>query len=189
MKGKLLIIIYFVTSFFLTAQISDLTYDDSKSVISDSLYGQFITEMHFGAYLYKNHFVNAQELLDNIKSLCKDKAIFIDFWATWCSPCIKAMPYNKRMYFETKDLPIEFIYCCTSIGSTLDNWITKISVFRQPGIHIFVDSKVNTELMRLLSVGGYPSYVFIDANGEYKPGAIPVHTSTTVDMLKGLIKK
>jgi thiol-disulfide isomerase/thioredoxin len=45
-------------------------------------------EMPFGVKLYKNPYIKAQELLDNIKSLCKGKAIFIDFWSTWCSSCI-----------------------------------------------------------------------------------------------------
>ena len=103
-KGKFLITIYFLTSCFLAAQVSDYTYG-SKSVSSDNKYGQLIMEMPFGAKLYKNY-IKAQELLDNIKSVCKGKAIFIDFWATWCSPCIEAMPNTKRLYFEVKNLPI-----------------------------------------------------------------------------------
>jgi hypothetical protein len=68
MKWQLFITIYFLTSCFLTAQVSDYTYG-SKSVSSDNKYGQLITEMPFGAKLYRNHFINAQELLDTIKSL------------------------------------------------------------------------------------------------------------------------
>jgi thiol-disulfide isomerase/thioredoxin len=189
MKGKLLITIYFMTSYFLAAQVSDFTYG-SKSVSSDNKYGQLIMEMPFGAKLYRNHYIKAQELLDNIKSVCKAKAIFIDFWATWCGPCIEAMPNNKKLYFETKILPIEFIYICSDYRTSIDNWITKISILKQPGIHIFADDAIIREMWKLFPVGGgFPSYIYIDANGQFKPDAIPLNSSTTTDRLSGLIKK
>ena len=189
MKWQLFITIYFLTSCFLAAQVSDYTYG-SKSVSSDNKYGQLIMEMPFGAKLYRNHYIKAQELLDTIKSLCKGKAIFMDFWATWCSPCIQAMPNTKRLYIETKNLPIEFIYLCTDYRTSMDNWITKISILQQPGIHIFVEDAIIIEMWKSFPVGGgFPSYIYIDSNGQFKPDAVPLNESTTAERLSGLIKK
>jgi thiol-disulfide isomerase/thioredoxin len=190
MKGKLLIITFFFTSSLLPAQVSDNTYDDSRSVASGKKYGELILELPIGAKLYKNHFIKAQELLDNIKTLCKGKAIFIDFWATWCSPCLEAMPNNRRLYQETKNLPVEFIYICTDYRSTIDDWITKISILKQPGIHIYVNDEIIRELWKLLPTnGGFPTYVFIDSKGVFRPGAIPLNSSTTTERLSVWIEK
>ncbi|MGN7818560.1 redoxin domain-containing protein [Chitinophaga sp. 22536] len=35
----------------------------------------------------------------------KDKIILIDFWATWCGPCMQEMPYLQQLYEAYKDNP------------------------------------------------------------------------------------
>jgi len=179
MKTKLLTILSILTSSILFAQVQDNTLGPSESVSSDTKFGQLIIEMPFGAKLYKANNTNAQEFLANIISSYKGKALLIDFWAIWCKPCIEEMPQSKRLYFEAKDLPIEFIYLCTSYKTSLDNWITKVSILRQPGIHIFVEDKLESEVADSFSKGGFPNYLFINAKGECKPEAITRLTSNT----------
>lgn len=39
-----------------------------------------------------------------------DKTYIINFWATWCKPCIQEMPYFERVYAEQKDNDVEVIF-------------------------------------------------------------------------------
>jgi thiol-disulfide isomerase/thioredoxin len=39
----------------------------------------------------------------------KGKVIVVDFWATWCGPCVGEMPKMKKLYAEYKDKGVEFI--------------------------------------------------------------------------------
>ena len=172
MKTKLLPILYILTSSILSAQNHDNTLGLAESDNLDHKFGQFIMEMPFGAKLYKNNNTNAQEFLTNIKSSFKGKSILIDFWAIWCSPCIKEMAYSKKLQAEAKDLPIEFIYLCTDYRTSLNDWITKISMLKQPGIHIYIDDSLESEVAQSFSKGGFPNYLLINAKGEYKPKAI-----------------
>jgi thiol-disulfide isomerase/thioredoxin len=39
----------------------------------------------------------------------KDKVVVIDFWATWCPPCLEAMPHMGELAREMADKPIVFL--------------------------------------------------------------------------------
>ncbi len=39
---------------------------------------------------------------DEVKGYEKDKVYVVEFWATWCGPCIKAMPHLEELYAENK---------------------------------------------------------------------------------------
>jgi thiol-disulfide isomerase/thioredoxin len=44
----------------------------------------------------------------SIKNL-KGKVVVIDFWATWCGPCVAEMPKMKELYAQYHDQGVEFI--------------------------------------------------------------------------------
>lgn len=161
--------------------------NQSKPIGSFTSFGQPVAELSFGAKLYKVNNLKAPELLANLKSSFNGKALLIDFWAAWCAPCLSEMPYSKKLHYATKDLPIEFIYLCTSSSSSIDKWKSKIAELEVPGTHIFVEDAIENELMKLFSASGFPSIVFIDRNGVYKPGVINRMSMTDKNKLTGLI--
>jgi thiol-disulfide isomerase/thioredoxin len=44
----------------------------------------------------------------SIKGL-KGKVVVLDFWATWCGPCVAEMPHMKELYAKFHDQGVEFI--------------------------------------------------------------------------------
>ena len=42
-------------------------------------------------------------------SSLKGQAVILDFWATWCSPCIKSFPHLNKLVQEFAGQPVKFI--------------------------------------------------------------------------------
>lgn len=40
---------------------------------------------------------------EEVKGFDKDKVYLVEFWATWCGPCIRAMPHLNELHDEYKD--------------------------------------------------------------------------------------
>src|SRR5436305_5946962 len=46
---------------------------------------------------------------NEVKEFAKDKVYVVEFWATWCGPCIAIMPHVAEMQAEYKDKGVTFI--------------------------------------------------------------------------------
>ncbi|MEO6949369.1 MAG: redoxin family protein [Ginsengibacter sp.] len=49
-------------------------------------------------------------------NLTKNKIVIMDFWATWCVPCMEAMPYMQKAYEKYKDDP-DVVFMIVNSGS------------------------------------------------------------------------
>tara|TARA_R110002167_G_scaffold311735_2_gene516463 strand:+ start:643 stop:2340 length:1698 start_codon:yes stop_codon:yes gene_type:complete len=154
-----------------TSKINEIL-KKGQPIESEINIGKPIAEFPFGAKLYRVDEMEPERLLANLKESFKGKALLMDYWATWCGPCLEDFPFSKKLHNEMDNEPIEFIYLCTSSGSDIDKWKSKIIELELGGIHLFVDSKIQTELMNLFSLHGFPSFALIDLKGEFKAGAI-----------------
>ncbi len=38
-----------------------------------------------------------------------DTTHIINFWATWCKPCVKELPYFQQLHEQTRDMPVKII--------------------------------------------------------------------------------
>ncbi len=56
-------------------------------------------------------------------STFKNKVIYLDFWATWCGPCIANRPYLDSMIHLFKDNK-DVVFLSVSIDDQKDQWLT-----------------------------------------------------------------
>jgi thiol-disulfide isomerase/thioredoxin len=115
-----------------------------------------------------------------LTELFRGKTVYVDLWATWCSPCIKEFAHNKNLkrFLEKKD--VELLYISMDDDEADHKWKAMIRHHKLSGHHIRTSKKLRNELMDLLwGRKGYtiPHYLIIDKTGEiveknaYRPSA------------------
>ena len=92
-----------------------------------------------------------------------DQLTIIDFWATWCSPCIKALPKLNEIYKKYQDKGVQFIGL--NIDSPKNN--AKIKPFvKVHKISYPVLKDPNSQLASRLNITNIPTLLIINSENE-----------------------
>ncbi|WKD86885.1 Thiol-disulfide oxidoreductase ResA [Polaribacter huanghezhanensis] len=90
------------------------------------------------------------------------KFIVLDFWGSWCGPCIMEMPKMKEFY-KNNSKKIEIIGIAARDKEA--NWIKAIKENNLTWKHIF-NNKKKDDLVKKYGVTGFPTKIIINPNGK-----------------------
>ncbi len=89
--------------------------------------------------------------------------ILIDFWASWCGPCISQVPDLQKVYHDFKGLGFEIL--SVSIDGKEDRWSSAISRLKLDWLHISDLKGWRSELAESYNVTFIPFNLIVDKNG------------------------
>ena len=130
--------------------------------------------------------LSVNQLMDNILQRNRGKVVFVDFWATWCGPCLSEMPNSKIVENELNDEDVAFVYVC--LESEEQKWKTVLAQFQLGGHHYLLSDKQSGEIRNLLGIDGIPFYLLIDKNGVIKEKGSHLRPSVAQGKIKEMLE-
>jgi peroxiredoxin len=92
----------------------------------------------------------------------KGKVVLLDFWATWCGPCRKALPELKNLVQKNTGKPLVVISVSADDNAKAPQEFARANGMTWPQA---LDSK-GSVIFGVFGIESLPSYVLIDAQGR-----------------------
>lgn len=94
----------------------------------------------------------------------KGKVIYLDFWASWCRPCIEKI--NALQQFASKFDSDQVVFLHISLDRSKDQWKAMLQDQAFSGTHLFFDPKTS-KVTQDYDVVSVPKYFLITKQGNF----------------------
>lgn len=133
------------------AKIIDFTENEKKTVVGQPYIDFELNDVNDEAKKVSDFVGNTDYLL-------------IDFWASWCGPCLKSFPGLTEFYAKNKGAKFDIV------GVSLDRekaqWVAAIQKYNLKWHHLSDLQAWESKAAKIYAVNSIPATVLIDRNGK-----------------------
>lgn len=97
------------------------------------------------------------------------KVLYLDYWATWCHPCVWEIPFFEKLYQEYKgDNRIQFI--SFSLDDNVEKWKAKVKKDNPEWAQFILTKSDQQFLKEKMGIAGIPRFIVLNADGTIAEG-------------------
>jgi len=98
----------------------------------------------------------------------RGKYVYMDFWGTWCWPCIESIPDSREMQARFKENK-EVVFLNIALEYDEENiqeWKEFLQKNEFPGIHVVAEKQFRNPQLKPYLIQAAPTYILIDPEGK-----------------------
>ena len=118
-------------------------------------------------------------------SSLRGKYVLVDFWASWCGPCMREMPNVVKLYKECKGKNFEIVG--VSLDKEKDAWLNAVKSNKMQWIQVSDLKGWATLPVKLCNVSAVPFTVLVDPEG--KVVALNLRGEELINKVKEIVGK
>lgn len=122
---------------------------------------------------------------DFVFSTLRGKYVLVDFWASWCGPCMREMPNVVKLYKECKGKNFEIVGI--SLDQKRDAWLNAVEKNKMKWIQVSDLKSWETLPVKLCNISAVPYTVLVDPEG--KVIALDLRGEELIKKVKEVLKK
>jgi thiol-disulfide isomerase/thioredoxin len=138
-------------------------YPKSKEVQSFEKQVKELYKLNAGSTAIEINQTSPDGKMQTLSSL-KGKVVLIDFWASWCKPCLKESPNVVKLYDKYKSKGFEILG--VSLDKEKGDWVKAIADYKLNWIHVSDLSFWNNKAAKDYGVQSIPFTVLVDKEGK-----------------------
>jgi thiol-disulfide isomerase/thioredoxin len=93
----------------------------------------------------------------------RGKVVVVNFWATWCAPCVVEMPTLAKLAKAFEGKPVEVL--AISIDSEAKRDQARAFIAQQSPLDFYIDPKAKLPFVLTPPAGGVPATIIYDRDG------------------------
>lgn len=146
-----------ISNYWGNGEIAKILFRKNQQVIELSKFKSPAVEIDFSL-------VAKDKVIESILSKHKGNTVFIDLWATWCSPCLEAIQEFRSTKNEFHDKDVAFVYL-TNHSSPRKLWEEKIKGIGNE--HYYLKNDQWEYVMNHYGFEAIPSYLLYNKEGVF----------------------
>jgi thiol-disulfide isomerase/thioredoxin len=125
--------------------------DNARRLIEDPRRAREAFAPEFSFTSREGEFISLDEL--------KGKTVLLDFWGSWCGPCVQATPGLIKLRRKFTGQPVIFVGIARDEQAKWSTYLEKNNMDWPQ----YLDTE--SRVIRLFRVEGYPTYIVLDGDG------------------------